>query len=1251
MAGTSFTLTVTGKDQFNNGYDGTVALSASDGQTVTPGTATLVNGLATVTVTLDRTDPNQSNPTGTVALIASASSVSGQSAAIMVSPAALASLSVSAPNNATAGTAFTVSVTGTDPYGNGWDGTVTLVAGDGQTVSPGTLTLVNGSATVSVTLDGTEPNKNNPTGTLVLTASAASVSGASGSITVTSAAAASLSISAPGTVTAGTSFSVTVTGSDPYGNGYDGTVTLTAGDGQAVNPGTATLVNGSATVNVTLDRSDSGFSLVAMTGGVSASSNITVNSAAANHLSFSVQPGNTTAGMDLSPDVQVQVLDQYGNLLTTDNRDTVTVSISSGPGSFTSDSVTSVTVNGGVASFGSLKLITAGSYTLAATVPGISSGVISSSFAVSPAAADQLAFGQGGQPSNTIAGNLISNVQVMIEDQFKNVLTGDSTDMVTLEMFNQHTGQTVFAGGNETESVHAVDGVATFISLEVDRATAGGNPDDYLVPSATGGMSGAKSALFGISPAALASFAVSSNANSVNPAIVGEPFDVTIRARDAFGNTVSYAGPPAVTLSCSDGQSVAVAPNTIALRNGSATVEVTLYDTDGSVYLRAKAGSVTGTSNSFAINGDGGPGPSTLPYVYSGDFTFPNGSSPQLLGALMGALDDATAPPSFTVIAANDQQAQAYIQNQEIILEQQMGLQAGQISTGSVTKKTLDGTPLSDNLTDIQPVQGSGAPGTVASFALSFAGQDTADNLFEVTVAALDSNNNVVPGYTGTITLNSDDPQFGQPITYTFTPADQGIHSFYVFLDTADLESLTVTQTGTGQASGQAVASGQMGPLEDSALTMQQQVDVTSSSATNLVISAPTTNTAGSPTAITVTALDAFGNIVTGYADTVSLTNNVVSGITGLPQTYTFIPLKDQGSHTFDVTISTAENYAISASDPALGSTGPSIQLQITSSPAPAKLLITQQPSSTVAAGNGNNFDLTVEAVDSHGQPVSSFNGVVQLALGADPGKTSLGGAGGSSTRPPSLQAVNGKASFVGLTLDKVGAGYTIKASSGRLSATSRAFNVTPGTPSQLVVISQPPKKVTAGSSFSVKAEALDAYGNLASSFTGGVTLALAGGPAGAPLGGKLTATPVKGVATFTGLKITKAGTGYSLTASCGSLEPATTGLFSVTAATPTLLAVTTPPPASVTAGSAFGLVVTALDAYGNVATSFTGKVTLSLAINPAGSMLSGKVTVQAVAGVITFTDLLLNNAGTGYILKAKSGTLTVQTDAFSVVG
>ncbi len=234
------------------------------------------------------------------------------------------------------------------------------------------------------------------------------------------------------------------------------------------------------------------------------------------------------------------------------------------------------------------------------------------------------------------------------------------------------------------------------------------------------------------------------------------------------------------------------------------------------------------------------------------------------------------------------------------------------------------------------------------------------------------------------------------------------------------------------------------------------------------------------------------------------------------------------------------------------------------------------------------------------------------------------------------------------MVLDGAGT-YTLEAAAGGMAAAhSVNFTITPATMHSFAVIPAQ-SEVTAGTGFTVTIMAEDAYGNVITSFTGSVTLTLASGPSGGTLGGKLTVTLVKGVATFSGLRITQAGSGYSLTASGGSLAAATTSLFTVSAGTATQLAITTQPPSSVTAGSAVGLVVTALDAYGNVASSFTGKVTLSLASNPGLGTLSGQVAVQAVNGVITFTDLLLNNPGSGYRLKATSGSLMAETDDFSV--
>jgi hypothetical protein len=94
--------------------------------------------------------------------------------------------------------------------------------------------------------------------------------------------------------------------------------------------------------------------------------------AVASSLAFSVQPGSAVAGVAISPAVKVEVLDQFGNVLTGDNTDQVSVAVASGPGPFTAGSTTSATVSSGVASFSNLVLTTLGNgYTLTASSSGL----------------------------------------------------------------------------------------------------------------------------------------------------------------------------------------------------------------------------------------------------------------------------------------------------------------------------------------------------------------------------------------------------------------------------------------------------------------------------------------------------------------------------------------------------------------------------------------------------------------------------------------------------------------------------------------------------------------------------------------------------------------------------------------------------------------------------------------------------------------------------------------------------------------
>src|SRR2546426_8719461 len=97
-----------------------------------------------------------------------------------------------------------------------------------------------------------------------------------------------------------------------------------------------------------------------------------------------------------------------------------------------------------------------------------------------------------------------------------------------------------------------------------------------------------------------------------------------------------------------------------------------------------------------------------------------------------------------------------------------------------------------------------------------------------------------------------------------------------------------------------------------------------------------------------------------------------------------------------------------------------------------------------------------------------------------------------------------------------------------------------------------------------------------------------------------------------------------------------------------------TVPPSNTPAGAVISpaVQVTPRDALGNTATQFTGNIPLAIPTNsnPGGGTLSGTKTVAAIAGVATFSELSINNAGTGYRLRATSSGLTaVNSPQFNI--
>ncbi len=177
-----------------------------------------------------------------------------------------------------------------------------------------------------------------------------------------------------------------------------------------------------------------------------------------------------------------------------------------------------------------------------------------------------------------------------------------------------------------------------------------------------------------------------------------------------------------------------------------------------------------------------------------------------------------------------------------------------------------------------------------------------------------------------------------------------------------------------------------------------------------------------------------------------------------------------------------------------------------------------------------------------------------------------------------------------------------------------------------------------------------DASGNTVTSATTSITVAIGANLGGGTLSGPTTANGVNGVATFAGLSIDKAGTGYTLTAAATGLTSASSTLFNVTAAAASKL-IFTVQPSSATAGAAItpAVQVTAQDALGNTAAGFTGTVTVAIGTNPAAGTLSGATSVAAVGGVAGFS-LSIDKAGTSYTLTAAATGLTgASSTAFNI--
>jgi alpha-tubulin suppressor-like RCC1 family protein len=420
-----------------------------------------------------------------------------------------------------------------------------------------------------------------------------------------------------------------------------------------------------------------------------------------------------------------------------------------------------------------------------------------------------------------------------------------------------------------------------------------------------------------------------------------------------------------------------------------------------------------------------------------------------------------------------------------------------------------------------------------------------------------------------------------------------------------------------------------------------------------VILVQPSNVTAGAAIApgVQVAVQDALSNTVTNSTASITVAITSGTGTAGATLGGTAAVAAASGIATFStLTIDkAASGYTLTASATGLTSATSSA---VTVAPGAAAKLAASSPPATVVAGTAISPTLQVTVQDAFSNTVTSATTNVTVAITSGTGASGAT-LGGTAT----VAAANGIATFSTLTIDKAASGYTLSASAtGLTSATTSAITVSPGVATKLAASVQPTNTVAGASiSPSVQFVVQDALGNTVTTATNSVTVAISAGTGavGAVLGGTTTVAATAGVASFSGLTLDKAASGYTLSATATALTAAVTSAFTISVGAASKLGFTVNASNAVAAVAiAPSIQVAVQDAQGNTVTTATNSITLAIATDPSGvtAVLSGTKTVAAVAGIAAFSGLSINKAATGFVLSAAAtGLTTANGTAFNI--
>jgi hypothetical protein len=373
----------------------------------------------------------------------------------------------------------------------------------------------------------------------------------------------------------------------------------------------------------------------------------------------------------------------------------------------------------------------------------------------------------------------------------------------------------------------------------------------------------------------------------------------------------------------------------------------------------------------------------------------------------------------------------------------------------------------------------------------------------------------------------------------------------------------------------------------------------------------------GQAFSVTITAVDQYGNIVTGYRGTNTLSS---SKDTITPTSITFTGGQWGGSVTITVT-SAQTGVTITTSGSGKTGTSNSFNVDVSGSLDHFDFNTITSPQTAGAA-----FTITVTAKDSGGRTVTSYAGTNTLSAST-----------GIGTNTPTSVTFTGGVWTGSVTITKAQTGVTLTTTGGGKQGTSNSFNVNPGPLDHFTFdpISSPQ---TVGVTFTIKVTAVDQNGNTVTSYTGTNTLGASTGSG--TINPSTTVAFVNGIWTGS-VKITKTQNGVTITTT-GSSKMGTSNSFDVTVGALDHFEFDTVGAQMV--GVAFTITTRAVDAAGNIVTSYTGSNTLTDTTVTIRPTATGSFTAGVWTGSVTITK-----AQTAVTITTTGGGKTGTSNSFTV--